>query len=178
MHRATDESLAPSPDLKWTNRFAALGPDFHTGLQPTPLPAPYWVSRNLAMARELGLEEAWFGSQAALELFTGNRSAPGSQPRASVYSGPQVGQCAGQLGGGRAILLGEVETANGPQEIQLKGAGSTPYSRMGDGRAVLRSSIREYLCSEAMHGLGIPTTRALCVTGSDAKVQKRKPPPS
>jgi len=160
--------------LKWGERFAGLGTDFFTELQPSPLPSPYWVSRNPAMARDLGLNPAWFESDAALTLFTGNRVAAGSRPLASVYSGHQFGQWAGQLGDGRAILLGELETANGPQEIQLKGAGSTPYSRMGDGRAVLRSSIREYLCSEAMHGLGIPTTRALCVTGSDARVRREE----
>ena len=174
MNAVTDDSLLAVPGLPWDNRFAALGPDFHTELLPTPLPAPYWVSRNAAMARELGLEPAWFASQAALELFTGNRVAAGSQPLASVYSGHQFGQWAGQLGDGRAILLGEVRAPGGPQEIQLKGAGATPYSRMGDGRAVLRSSIREYLCSEAMHGLGIPTTRALCVTGSDARVRREE----
>ncbi|OOG39709.1 YdiU family protein [Polaromonas sp. A23] len=174
MNAVTDESLLAVPGLTWNNRFAALGPDFHTELLPTPLLSPYWVGRNAAMARELGLEEAWFESQAALELFTGNMVAEGSQPLASVYSGHQFGQWAGQLGDGRAILLGEIDTAGGPQEIQLKGAGMTPYSRMGDGRAVLRSSIREYLCSEAMHGLGIPTTRALCVTGSDARVRREE----
>ncbi|MDO9360900.1 MAG: YdiU family protein [Polaromonas sp.] len=174
MNAVTDDSLLAVPGLQWDNRFAALGPDFHTELLPTPLPAPYWVSRNAAMARELGLEPAWFESQAALELFTGNRVAAGSQPLASVYSGHQFGQWAGQLGDGRAILLGEVRAPAGPQEIQLKGAGATPYSRMGDGHAVLRSSIREYLCSEAMHGLGIPTTRALCVTGSDARVRREE----
>ena len=100
----------------------------------------------------------------------GNSVLSGSEPLASVYSGHQFGQWAGQLGDGRAILLGELDTPSGGREVQLKGAGKTPYSRMGDGRAVLRSSIREYLCSEAMHGLGIPTTRALCLTGSDAKV--------
>lgn len=160
--------------LPWHNRFAQIGESFYTSLQPQALPAPYWVSRNLAVARELGLDEAWFESDAALEIFTGNRIAPGSQPLASVYSGHQFGQWAGQLGDGRAILLGELETASGGIEVQLKGAGRTPYSRMGDGRAVLRSSIREYLCSEAMHGLGIPTTRALCVTGSDAKVRREE----
>ncbi len=98
---------------------------------------------------------------------------PGSEPLASVYSGHQFGQWAGQLGDGRAILLGEIETRRDQTfELQLKGAGLTPYSRMGDGRAVLRSSIREFLCSEAMHGLGIPTTRALCVTGSDEEVYR------
>ncbi|MDO9400060.1 MAG: YdiU family protein [Polaromonas sp.] len=168
------EKLNLASPLKWAKRFARLGPDFYTERQPSPLPSPYWVSRNQAMARELGLDPAWFESQAALALFTGNLVAAGCQPLASVYSGHQFGQWAGQLGDGRALLLGELETAHGPQEIQLKGAGRTPYSRMGDGRAVLRSSIREYLCSEALHGLGIPTTRALCVTGSDAKVRREE----
>ena len=174
MNAVVDETPVVVPGLQWNTRFAALGPDFHTLLQPTPLPSPYWVSRNTALARELGLDEVWLASTAALALFTGNRTAQGSQPLASVYSGHQFGQWAGQLGDGRAILLGEARTPAGPREIQLKGAGATPYSRMGDGRAVLRSSIREYLCSEAMHGLGIPTTRALCVTGSSAKVRREE----
>ena len=174
MNAVVDESPEVVPSLVWNNRFAALGTDFHTRLKPTKLPSPYWVSRNLTLARDLGLDANWFESQAALALFTGNRLAQGSQPLASVYSGHQFGQWAGQLGDGRAILLGELQTPAGPQEIQLKGAGATPYSRMGDGRAVLRSSIREYLCSEAMHGLGIPTTRALCLTGSDAKVRREQ----
>ncbi|MET0336087.1 MAG: protein adenylyltransferase SelO, partial [Rhizobacter sp.] len=97
---------------------------------------------------------------------------PGMQSLASVYSGHQFGVWAGQLGDGRAHLLGEVDTPRGPMEIQLKGAGLTPYSRMGDGRAVLRSSIREFLCSEAMAGLNIPTTRALCITGSALPVRR------
>ncbi len=174
MNTVVTDTLATLPGLKWDNRFARLGTDFYTGLPPSPLPSPYWISRNRAMAGEIGLEEAWFESQAALEILTGNRVAQGSQPLASVYSGHQFGQWAGQLGDGRALLLGELDAAGGAQEIQLKGAGATPYSRMGDGRAVLRSSIREYLCSEAMHGLGIPTTRALCVTGSDAKVRREE----
>ena len=163
-----------SAQLPWVNRFAKLGPGFFTRVRPQPLPSPYWVSRNRAVARELGLEQRWFESQTALDVFTGNAVLSGSDPLASVYSGHQFGQWAGQLGDGRAILLGELETGSGGQEVQLKGAGRTPYSRMGDGRAVLRSSIREYLCSEAMHGLGIPTTRALCVTGSDAKVRREE----
>lgn len=174
MNSVIKEPLTVVPGATWANRFARLGADFYTELQPTPLPSPYWVSRNRAMATELGLEHDWLASQEALAVFTGNQAAHGSQPLASVYSGHQFGQWAGQLGDGRAILLGELDTAGGPQEIQLKGAGMTPYSRMGDGRAVLRSSIREYLCSEAMHGLGIPTTRALCVTGSDARVRREE----
>jgi uncharacterized protein YdiU (UPF0061 family) len=160
--------------LKWTHGFASLGPDFYTELQARPLSSPYWVGRNRALARELGLQEHWLESAEALAALSGNQLLPGSQPLASVYSGHQFGVWAGQLGDGRALLLGEIATPLGPQEIQLKGAGSTPYSRMGDGRAVLRSSIREFLCSEAVHGLGIPTTRALCVTGSDAAVRREE----
>ena len=163
-----------SQPFAWSNRFARLGEKFYTRLHPQALPDPYWISRNRAVARELGIEESWFESQESLNAFVGNSVLPGSDPLASVYSGHQFGQWAGQLGDGRAILLGELVTPSGKQEIQLKGAGKTPYSRMGDGRAVLRSSIREYLCSEAMHGLGIPTTRALCLTGSSAKVLREE----
>ena len=95
----------------------------------------------------------------------------GSTPLASVYSGHQFGVWAGQLGDGRAILLGEWLAGT---KSNSKGAGRTPYSRMGDGRAVLRSSIREFLCSEAMHGLGIPTSRALCITGSPGLVRREE----
>lgn len=178
MTAATDASFAVSglaaSNLKWTNSFARLGPDFYTELQPVPLPAPYWVGRSRALARELGLEDQWLESGAALAALTGNQFLRGSRPLASVYGGHQFGMWAGQLGDGRAILLGEIETAHGPQELQLKGTGRTPYSRMGDGRAVLRSSIREFLASEALHGLGIPSTRALCVTGSDQAVRREE----
>jgi serine/tyrosine/threonine adenylyltransferase len=104
-------------------RFAQLGNAFFTSLESTALAAPYWVSRNHAMARELGLSDEWMQSNEALQALTGNALLPGSQPLASVYSGHQFGQWAGQLGDGRAILLGEL--ANG-WEIQLKGAGLTP----------------------------------------------------
>lgn len=157
-----------------TSRFETLGEAFFTRLHPTPLPAPYWVGRSNGLARALDLPEDWHEQPQHLEALTGNCLLPGSSPLASVYSGHQFGQWAGQLGDGRAILLGERAAPGGPQEIQLKGAGLTPYSRMGDGRAVLRSSIREFLCSEAMHALGIPTTRALCVTGSNAPVRREE----
>ena len=157
---------------RWAARFAALGEAFGSAQPPRPLPAPYWVSQNLPLAQALGLHPDWMASDQALQVFTGNQVPDGSQPMASVYSGHQFGVWAGQLGDGRALLLGEWDTPLGPQEIQLKGAGLTPYSRMGDGRAVLRSSIREFLCSEAMHALGVPTTRALCITGSDAPVRR------
>ena len=169
MRSPSDAALADPAPIAWREGFAALGPAFLTRLQPTPLPAPYWVGRNPELATQLGLDADWFASDAALQAFTGNALLPGSAPYATVYSGHQFGVWAGQLGDGRAIVLGE--TAAG-QELQLKGAGRTPYSRMGDGRAVLRSSIREFLCSEAVAGLGIATTRALCVTGSDAPVRR------
>jgi len=159
--------------LRWNNRFAALDAAFYTRLKPTALPAPYWVGQSQRVAEELGLSAEWMASDQALSAFTGNSVLPGSEPLASVYSGHQFGHWAGQLGDGRALLLGEVTLAHGePLELQLKGAGLTPYSRMGDGRAVLRSSIREFLCSQAMAALGIPTTEALCVTGSDAAVRR------
>ncbi|AIY41386.1 Selenoprotein O and cysteine-containing homologs [Collimonas arenae] len=111
-----------------------------------------------------------------VQALAGNRPLPNSAPLAAVYSGHQFGVWAGQLGDGRAILLGDVAARDGGRmELQLKGAGATPYSRMGDGRAVLRSSIREYLCSEAMAALGIPTSRALAVIGSDQLAMRERP---
>ncbi|MDO8459292.1 MAG: YdiU family protein [Burkholderiaceae bacterium] len=160
-------------ELLTQSRFSQLGDAFHAKLQVQPLPEPYWVCRNAALARELGLDDAWMNSQEALNLLTGNQVLPATGALASVYSGHQFGQWAGQLGDGRAMLLGALKNAQASEiEIQLKGAGRTPYSRGGDGRAVLRSSIREFLCSEAMHSLGIATTRALCVTGSDAPIYR------
>ena len=155
--------------LAWRNSFAGLGKNFFTRLSPEPLPKPYWVGQSRAVARELGLDDAWLQSSELLQALSGNQPIVGTQPLASVYSGHQFGHWAGQLGDGRAILLGETSAG---LEIQLKGSGRTPYSRMGDGRAVLRSSIREFLCSEAMQGLSIPTSRALCVIGSDTPIRR------
>ncbi|MEO7939637.1 MAG: protein adenylyltransferase SelO family protein, partial [Burkholderiaceae bacterium] len=166
-------ATADFPADRWRNGFASLGTDYYTRVRPTPLPDPYWVGTSAAVARMLDLPAGWLHSDEALQVLTGNHILTGSEPLASVYSGHQFGQWAGQLGDGRAILLGGLAAADGQTlELQLKGAGPTPYSRMGDGRAVLRSSIREFLCSEAMAGLGIATTRALCVTGSDAPVRR------
>ncbi len=158
--------------VRWRHGFAELGPAFHTELSPQPLPEPYLVGLNGALADELGLDPDLLASAEGVAALTGSLPIAGTRTLASVYSGHQFGVWAGQLGDGRALLLGEIDSASGPQELQLKGSGRTPYSRMGDGRAVLRSSIREFLCSEAMHGLGIPTTRALSVTGSDAPVRR------
>jgi uncharacterized protein YdiU (UPF0061 family) len=164
---------APLPEFPiFDNSFAGLPEAFYTRLNPQPLPAPYVVGVSGEVAELLGLSSAFVRSQNFAEVFAGNQPMPGSDPLAAVYSGHQFGVWAGQLGDGRAHLLGGLRNASGHWEIQLKGAGKTPYSRGADGRAVLRSSIREFLCSEAMAGLGIPTTRALCVIGADAPVRR------
>ena len=163
-----------NPNMTWINQYAALGPVFSAEVLPTPVPAPYWVAQNPAFLKASGLPETWLDTDEALAVFSGNGLWEGMAPRASVYSGHQFGHWAGQLGDGRALSLGEFATPQGSFEIQLKGAGQTPFSRMGDGRAVLRSSIREYLCSEAMAGLGVPTTRALCLTGSSLPVLREE----
>jgi len=172
-------TLYRTDDLPLAHSYAALPPAFYTRLQPTPLRNPYLVGASAAAARLIGLDPAEFGTREFIETFTGNRTTPAMQPLAAVYSGHQFGVWAGQLGDGRAILLGEADAPSLPApsvlELQLKGAGLTPYSRMGDGRAVLRSSIREFLCSEAMAALGVPTSRALCVTGSDELVMRETP---
>ena len=139
---------------------------------PTPMPAPYFVAASSRAAALVGLDPATLAQEDFVAAFTGNAVPEGAQPLSAVYSGHQFGVWAGQLGDGRAILLGDVPGPEGRMELQLKGAGKTPYSRMGDGRAVLRSSIREFLCSEAMAALGIPTTRALVVTGSNQRVMR------
>ncbi|MFZ6686634.1 protein adenylyltransferase SelO [Undibacterium sp. SXout11W] len=156
--------------------FANLPSNFFTHLHPTPLPSPYLVAVSEKMAAEHPGLVNKFHDNDTVEIFTGNKVLSTANPLASVYSGHQFGVWAGQLGDGRAILLGD--TINKHQqrlEVQLKGAGATPYSRSGDGRAVLRSSIREFLCSEAMHALRIPTSRALCITGSDKYVFREQP---
>ncbi|MCC2959435.1 YdiU family protein [Massilia sp. IC2-278] len=167
------EGTAITPnDLSFGNGFAALPPAFYTRLMPTPMPAPYFVAGSSRAAALVGLDPATLAQDDFVAALTGNAVPEGAQPLAAVYSGHQFGVWAGQLGDGRAILLGDLPGPEGRMELQLKGAGKTPYSRMGDGRAVLRSSIREFLCSEAMAALGIPTTRALVVTGSQQRVMR------
>ncbi len=140
---------------------------------PTPVAQPRLLAHSREVAALLGFDDddvhaPWFA-----EVFGGNRVVPGMQPMAACYGGHQFGNWAGQLGDGRAMSLGELVTPSGQrQELQLKGAGLTPYSRRGDGRAVLRSSIREFLCSEAMHHLGVPTTRALSLVLTGDAVER------
>jgi uncharacterized protein YdiU (UPF0061 family) len=161
--------------LSLRNSFASLPETLYTKLAPSQLPAPYLVCASESAAKLINLSPSEFSNENFVEIFSGNRVLPDSIPLAAIYSGHQFGVWAGQLGDGRAILLGDADGPAGTMEIQLKGAGLTPYSRMGDGRAVLRSSIREFLCSEAMAALNIPTSRALCVTGSDMRVMREEP---
>jgi len=161
--------------LNFENSYVRLPDNFYSRLNPVPLPDPYLVSFNEQAAHLIDLDSEEVSRSDFVEHFVGNRVLAGAEPLAMLYAGHQFGHYVQQLGDGRAILLGEIRTRAGEHwDIQLKGAGITPYSRQGDGRAVLRSSIREYLCSEAMHGLGIPTSRALCIVGSDEEVYRER----
>jgi uncharacterized protein YdiU (UPF0061 family) len=138
---------------------------------PTPVPSPRLLAHSPEVARLLGLDESELQSDPWVKVLSGNALWPGMVPYAANYGGHQFGNWAGQLGDGRAIVLGELLAPDGKRyELQLKGAGRTPYSRHADGRAVLRSSIREFLCSEAMHHLGVPTTRALSLVATGDSV--------
>ena len=140
----------------------------YTRVDPTPVAAPRLLGWSEPLADLLGLARP--GAE-AVETLAGNRVLPGMQPYAARYGGHQFGHWAGQLGDGRAITLAElIDTDGSRQELQLKGAGRTPYSRTADGRAVLRSSLREFVCSEAMFHLGVPTTRALSLVGTGEAV--------
>ena len=144
----------------------------YTFTPPTPVAAPELLAWSDVLGTQLGLARP-ARVDAAVEALAGNRVLPGMQPYSARYGGHQFGNWAGQLGDGRAITLGEVITERaGRQMLQLKGAGPTPYSRTADGLAVLRSSVREFLCSEAMHHLGVPTTRALSLALTGDKVMR------
>lgn len=165
-------------DLLFENTYAALPEVFCERVKPTPFPNPYVVSVNPGAADLLNLDPGEFTRPDFAEYFCGAKLLPGSDPIAMLYSGHQFGHYVPQLGDGRAIMLGEVRNEKGERwELQLKGAGLTRFSRDGDGRAVLRSTIREYLCGEAMHGLGIPTTRSLCIVAGEEIVWREMPEP-
>ena len=162
-------------NLSLNNTFASLPDDFYSRVRPTPCDEPYMVHFNTELAQQLGIGNDDAHSKEGLAYLSGNALFTNAEPIAMLYSGHQFGQYNPQLGDGRAILVCEIQ--NGEPEtwdLQLKGAGTTPYSRGGDGRAVLRSTIREYLCSEAMYGLGIPTTRALAIVGSDMNIYREE----
>jgi len=162
--------------LSFDNTYARLPESFYARLRPTPFSEPpHLISFNHAAAELIDLDTDEAKRPEFAGVFGGSMLVQGMEPLAMLYSGHQFGVYVPQLGDGRAILLGEVRNErNEKWDLHLKGAGLTPFSRDGDGRAVLRSTIREYLCSEAMHGLGIPTTRALCIVGSDHKVYREQ----
>ena len=152
--------------LPFENTFTSLGEAFYSRVSPSPVRSPRLLHCNLGVAEQLGIASTDLNSEEFIACASGLEPLTGMEPLAQVYSGHQFGQWAGQLGDGRGLLLGEL---NG-FDLHLKGAGKTPYSRFGDGRAVLRSSIREYLAGEFMHQCGIPTSRALTLVGSEEPV--------
>ncbi|THD01569.1 hypothetical protein B1810_18820 [Panacagrimonas perspica] len=165
----------PLLGLDWVDHFSKLPDAYFSRVAPEPLSAPRMVHFNAPLAAQLGLPASSAGDADLLAMLSGNATRPDTTPIATVYAGHQFGTFVPQLGDGRAMLLGQVRNAGGELfEVQLKGAGHTPYSRFADGRAVLRSSIREYLCSEAMHALGIPTTRALSLSASPDPVRREE----
>ena len=164
-------ALPGDPSL--ANRSRQVHGAFWSLVEPTRVAAPRLLAYSAETASLLGLGDAQMRSPELLDVLSGNGSLQGMETYATAYGGHQFGNWAGQLGDGRAILLGEVVVDDDRRyELQLKGAGPTPYSRRADGRAVLRSSIREFLCSEAMHHLGIPTTRALSLVQTGDQVER------
>ena len=162
--------------LTFDNSYARLPEAFYAKVNPTPFSTPpFLISANPSAAALIDLDFHETTRSEFAGVFGGSLLVPGMEPLAMLYSGHQFGVYVPQLGDGRAILLGEVKNERGERwDLHLKGAGMTPFSRDGDGRSVLRSAIREYLCCEAMHGLGIPTTRALCLVGSDDQVYREQ----
>jgi serine/tyrosine/threonine adenylyltransferase len=158
-------------DTETGSRVRAVHGALHSRAEPTPVAAPRLIAHSREVAALLDISEHDVASTEFAQVFAGNALLEGMAPYAANYGGHQFGHWAGQLGDGRAITLGETINARGERwELQLKGAGPTPYSRSADGRAVLRSSVREFLCSEAMHHLGVPTTRALSLMATGDNV--------
>ena len=157
--------------LKFENRYAKLGERFSFAIDADPLSNPKAVIINVALLKPLGLDN--YTQDDLLSLFSGHQTPKDASPLAMVYAGHQFGGYSPQLGDGRGVLIGQVrDSENKLVDLHLKGAGKTPFSRMGDGRAVLRSCIREFLASEALFHLGIPTTRALAITTGDEQVRR------
>lgn len=173
MTTARDSSAAPheTASFAFDNSYARLPDHFHARLAPSPVKAPELIILNHALAGELGLDAKRLDSPYGAEIFSGSRVPEGAEPLAMAYAGHQFGQFVPQLGDGRALLLGEIVDRHGKRrDIQLKGSGPTPFSRRGDGRAALGPVLREYLVSEAMHALGVPTTRALAAALTGERV--------
>jgi uncharacterized protein YdiU (UPF0061 family) len=161
------------PLASLSNSYAQLPEHFFVRLDPTPVPKPRLIQINHALGADLGLNLSGLDDGTLAAVFSGNVLLPGAEPIATAYAGHQFGYFVPQLGDGRAILLGEVRDRTGARrDLQLKGSGKTPFSRNGDGRAALGPVLREYLVSEAMHALGIPTTRALAVVTSGERIYR------
>ncbi len=172
---AAPESASGPAGWHFDNSYARLPAAFHSRVRPTPVSEPRLLLLNAPLARELGLDPGVLSAPDAEPWFTGNTLPAGADPIAQAYAGHQFGNFT-RLGDGRAILLGEQITPDGRRaDIQLKGPGPTPYSRRGDGRAALGPMLREYLVSEAMHALGIPTTRSLAVAVTGEPVFREQP---
>ncbi|MGI9283818.1 MAG: protein adenylyltransferase SelO [Pseudomonadales bacterium] len=165
--------MNPQPALPFDNSYVRLPEQFYTRQRPTPVSKPGLIRVNHALARQLGIDPDWLTSDAGIQTVAGNSIPVGAEPIATVYAGHQFGGWNPQLGDGRAILLGELMGEDGLRyDFQLKGSGRTPYSRGGDGRAPLGPVLREYIVSEAMASLGVPTSRALAaVTSGDNVVR-------
>ncbi len=169
------ETRAP---IAFDNSYARLPERLFVRQAPVPVPRPALLALNRALADELGIDPDWLEGPEGLAVLAGNRVPEGAEPLAQAYAGHQFGGWVPQLGDGRAILLGEVVDRHGlRRDIQLKGAGRTPFSRGGDGRAWIGPVLREYLVSEAMHALAIPTTRALAAVATGAPVMRERPLP-
>jgi uncharacterized protein YdiU (UPF0061 family) len=165
--------------LPFDNSFAQLPPDFYEVVDPLPLPEPQLVALNPDAAALIDLDPALTPRDDLALYLSGARRIPGAEPVAMLYAGHQFGTWVPQLGDGRAVLLGEVRSSRGEKwDLHLKGSGPTRFARGGDGRSVLRSVIREYLASEALAGLGIPTTRALAIVRGSLQVQREVAEPS
>jgi serine/tyrosine/threonine adenylyltransferase len=171
MEKAPAAERTAGPIAVFSNSYARLPEHFFARLSPTPVAKPRLIKFNESLAAELGIDTRGLEPDELAAVFAGNVVPPGAEPIAMAYAGHQFGNFVPQLGDGRAILLGEVVAYNGERrDIQLKGAGRTPFSRRGDGRAALGPVLREYLVSEAMHALGIPTTRALAAVSTGEAV--------
>lgn len=163
---------------KFDNSYRRLPDRFFSAQVPTPVKAPALIRINRSLAEQLGVSVAWLESEDGLQVLAGNRLAAGSDPIATVYAGHQFGGWNPRLGDGRAVLLGEVLDAEGRRyDIQLKGAGRTPYARGGDGRSPLGPVLREYIVSEAMAQLGVPTSRSLAAVTTGESVMRERPLP-
>ena len=167
-----------SLNIPFDNSYARLDDRFYTKMAPTPVKAPTLIALNQSLAAQLGLDAATLGEPDGVAALAGNFTPDGAEPLAQVYAGHQFGGWSPRLGDGRAILLGEIIGRDGERyDIQLKGSGPTPYSRMGDGRAWVGPVLREYIVSEAMHALGVPTTRALAAIATGETVIRETPLP-